>query len=393
MPHHRRAPHHLISRWVALACAAVASAPAIAQEESPYYIGVSQGFTRDSNVLRRSSDEIGDTISSTGVLAGINQSLGRQRLFADANAQVNRYRNFSSLNNKSYSLLAGLDWETIGDLSGGLHYTTRDSLAYLSAADGSIIASNQRTQQFSASARYGLASRMTWNLGYDHNKLALGSLSGRDSSQDTVSTGLRWAVGGKLTVGAGVRVTKGRQETVPVADETDRRDVDLTATWASGGASTFNARVSSTRETHSLDSSADLSETTGAINWSYRPTGKLSINASVSRDTGTETTFTSATGEDAVLQVDNNRLSTSWLVDTRYELTGKSHLGFGVRQRRGTSGNSQSESLKGYTLGMSYAPTRNITLNCNVAREDRSASGATDYTATITGCTGQLTLR
>lgn len=366
----------------------------MAQEETPYYIGVSQAFTRDSNVLRRSSDEISDTISSTGVLVGINQRLSRQRLFADASAQVNRYRNLSSLNNKSYHLLAGLDWETIGDLSGGLSYATRDSLTYVGAADGSPIPSNQRTQHFSASALYGGASLVTLNLGYDHNKLALSGLPGRDSSQDTVSAGVRWAVGGKLTVGAGVRATKGRQETTPVADETDRRDVDLTATWASGGASIFNARISSTRETHSLASSADLSETTGAVNWTYRPTGRLSITTSLSRDTGTETTFTRTAEETAVLPVDNNRLSTSWAVATRYELTAKSNLSLGMHQRRGSSGNSQSESLKGYSLGTSYAPTRNITLNCSVAHEDRrGAAGANDYKATLTGCTGQLTLR
>lgn len=395
MSHRPHTCHHILLRWGISTCSLIASASAVAQvqEQSPYYIGISQGFTRDSNVLRRPSDEVGDTISSTGVLVGVNQRLGRQRLFADAHAQVNRYRNFTSLDNKSYSLLAGLDWETIETLSGTLRYNTRDSLTYTGLADGTTIASDQRTQQFTASANYGLASQVVLNLGYDHNSLILKSLPNRDSSQDTVSAGLRWAVGGKLTLGAGMRVTQGRQETIPVADETDRKDIDLSAIWAPGGASTFNARVSSTREKHSLASSAELSETTGAVSWSYRPTGKLSFNTSVSRDTGTETTFASTTGEAAALPVDNSRLSTSWALDTRYEFTGKISLNAGLRQRRGTLSGSQSESVKGYAFGVNYDPTRNISLNCNVGRESRTLSGANAYEVTIAGCTGELSLR
>jgi opacity protein-like surface antigen len=368
-------------------------AQAQAQEQSPYYIGVSQGFTHDSNVFRTATNETGDTISSTGLLAGVNQRLGRQRLFADASGQVNRYRNATTLNNKSYSLVAGLDWETIETLSGTLRYNTRNSLTYFGAADGSTVTSDQITQQFTASARYGLASQLMLEVGYDHNRLKLRSLPNRDAEQNTVNAGLNWAVGGKLTVGLGVRATKGRQETVPVADETERKDVDLTAVWNTGGASIFNARVSSTREKHTLNTIPELSETTGAISWAYRPTGRLSITALVSRDTGTESTFATPVEGATALPVDSSRISTSWSLDTRYELTGKSSLNAGVRQRTGTLTSTLTERIEGYTFGVSYAPTRSIGLTCSVARESRSVSGANAYESTITGCVGELTLR
>jgi hypothetical protein len=397
MPQHLRAHRRFILQGMVPACFALASLPAMAQaqapEQSPYYIGVSQGFTHDSNVFRTATNETGDTISSTGILGGINQRLGRQRLFADASAQVNRYRNATSLDNKSYALVAGLDWETIERLSGAVHYTTRNALTYFGAADGSTVTSDQVTQQFIATARYGLASQLMIDVGYDHNRLKLKSLPDRDASQNTVSTALNWAVGGKLTVGLGVRATKGRQETVPVADEIDRRDIDLTAIWNTGGASIFNGRISSTKEKHSVATSPEVTETTGAISWAYRPTGKLSITTMLSRDTGTESTFATPVEGASALPVDSSRLSTSWTLDTRYELTGKSSLTAGVRQRRGTLTNTQTESIKGYTVGVSYAPIRSLNFNCSVARESRSVSGTNAYEATLTGCVGELTLR
>jgi hypothetical protein len=397
MTNRPRIHRHAVLKLLTSAACLAASAPSLAQqqeEESPYYIGVSQGFSRDSNVHRRATNETSDTISSTGVLAGINQRIGRQRLFADAEAEVNRYRNVTSFNNKSYSLLGGLDWETIETLAGTLRYNTRDSLSNFNAPDGSTLISDQRTQQFTATARYGLATQLMFDLGYDHRTLKVKSLTGRDYKQDAVNGGLRWAVGGKLTLGAGVRATKGKLETLPVADETDRRDIDLTATWATGGFSTFNARVSRTKEEHSLGTTADLSETTGALSWAYRPTGRLSMNATFSRDTGTETTFLASTsgGADA-LPVDNSRLSNTVTLDAQYELTGKISLNGNVRQRKGTFGNSQTETVKDYLIGVSYLPTRSVALRCNARREARTVSGANAYEVTVTGCTGELTLR
>ncbi|HEY0817450.1 MAG TPA: hypothetical protein VGD46_01645 [Rhizobacter sp.] len=381
-----------------LAVSGAAVGQAAVPESSPYYIGATVGVERDSNVHRRSTNVVADTIYSAGVIGGVNVNLGRQRLFADGNAQVNRYQNVSELDNKSFAFRGGLDWETIETLSGTLVYDTRDSLNTLTAPDGTTSITDQRTQQFAATARYGLASHLAFDVGYDHRTLEVKSAVGRDFSQDTISTGLRWAVGGKLTLGLGVRASRGETETVPVADETRRRDIDLTAIWNSGGFSTFNARLSATKETHSLSSNPDLSETTGSVGWAYRPSGRLTFSATATRDTGRETTFAPATGGEGggeALPVDGSRIGTAFAVDARYELTGKIFLNGNARQRKGTLSTSQSEAVKGYGLGFSYQPTRSLALRCSANRENRSVSGTSAYevTFTVTGCTGEVTLR
>jgi hypothetical protein len=402
MPHHPRT-HRRLSLSLLAATGCLASANAVAQEDqerSPYYIGVSQSFTHDSNVFRTRDNEVSETISSTGVLVGIDQQFGRQRVFADALAQVNRYRNADQLNNKSYALTAGLDWETVEFLSGALRYSTRNGLTDFGTTGGASIVSDQVTDEFSATVRYGMTSYLGFDAGYGYRSLEYKNpaLSNRNYKQDSVNAGLRWIVGAKLTLGLGARSTKGETPeyaaTPPRADELKRRDVDLTATWIPGGFSTFNARISRTRETHTLAPNAELSETTGALTWDYRPTGRLSFNTSLTRDTGTETTFLgTAPAGTASLPVDNNRLSTSLSLETRYTLTGKTSLSGAIRQRDGTSSTAQDDSVRAYSLGLSYTPTRTVTLNCSVMREDRSIAGTTAYSATLTGCTGELSLR
>lgn len=401
MPQHPRNHRHISLPLLGVTCCLV-SAYAVAQdqERSPYYIGVTQSFTHDSNVLRTRDNEVSETISSTGVLVGLDQRLGRQRVFADALAQVNRYRDADRLNNKSYAITAGLDWETVEFLSGALRYSTRNGLTDIGSTGGASIVSDQVTDEFSATVRYGLTSYLGFDAGYAYRSLEYKNpvLANRNYKQDSLSTGVRWVVGAKLTLGAGIRSTKGETpefaDTPPRADELKRRDVDLTATWVPGGFSTFNARVSATRETHTRAPNAELSETTGALSWDYRPTGRLSFNTSWTRDTGTETTFLgTAPAGTASLPVDNNRISNSLSLEARYTLTGKTSLTGAVRQREGTSSTAQEDAIRGYSLGLSYAPTRTITLNCNVTREDRSVAGTTAYNVTLTGCTGELSLR
>ena len=373
-----------------------AAAFAQTQESQPYYIGASLGYTHDSNVNRTApGTEVADSYLSYGVLGGVNLRFGRQRVFADVDAQVNRYQEISGLNNKSYAITGGLDWETIETLSGTLRYDARNNLATFSTGTGSIFVSDQRSQQFGATARYGLPSQVTFDLGYDHRILEVASAADRDFTQDTVSAGVRWAVGGKLTLGAGVRASRGEQQTTPV-DETKRRDIDLTATYATGGFSTFSARLSATKETHSLTTATDISETTGALSWGYRPTGRFSFNLSATRDTGKESVFTPTAGGEGTadgVSADTTRLGTTFALDGRYELTGKVSLNANLRQRKGTLSNSARETFRVYGAGLSYLPTRSLALRCNVSREDRTIGGTSAYEVTITGCTGELTFR
>jgi len=114
-----RAPKIQGPRLAVLAATAALSMQAWAQS-SPYYFGGGLGLTHVSNVYRQANDANSDNVTTATLLAGVDQRFGRQRLFGDGSVQSNRYQSNSSLNNQSYSVRGGLDWETLERLSGTL---------------------------------------------------------------------------------------------------------------------------------------------------------------------------------------------------------------------------------------------------------------------------------
>jgi hypothetical protein len=112
---------------LALAAGLVAQGAAVAQTtaERPWYVGLTQDFTYQSNVLGSSTDEVNDTISTTTLRGGINQLFGRQRLYANAALNHQRYQDLSERNNNGYNVGLGVDWSTIERLSGKLALTSQ----------------------------------------------------------------------------------------------------------------------------------------------------------------------------------------------------------------------------------------------------------------------------
>ena len=68
---------------VAGACAWFAGAALAQSADRPWYIGLGQDFTHQSNVLSSATGEISDTISTTTLRGGVNVPFGRQRAYAN----------------------------------------------------------------------------------------------------------------------------------------------------------------------------------------------------------------------------------------------------------------------------------------------------------------------
>ena len=116
-------------------CLLLFTGAAVAQT-SPWYIGASQTFTQESNLYRLADGAAtpdgvskADLISSTALLAGLDQPLGRQRVYGSATLRSSKFRDNKDLDNEGYALRAGLDWETVNRLSGTLEASAERSLA------------------------------------------------------------------------------------------------------------------------------------------------------------------------------------------------------------------------------------------------------------------------
>lgn len=178
-------------KLAAFACCVV-STPAInAQEAPPYYIGVRQTFTHDSNVFRTRNNEVDDLVSSTGLLGGLDLNLGRQRIYLDATVDRNRHDERSELDNTSYSLTTGLNWETVERLSGQVRYTARQSLTDFGVLGAPRTKNIVETQHVLANARYGFVTRFGLEGGVEHRKIDYSASNERDTTQDVARLGVR----------------------------------------------------------------------------------------------------------------------------------------------------------------------------------------------------------
>ena len=390
-----------LSLALALACAG----GAWAQPVSPYYIGVNQTFSHDSNVFRTSTAAVGDTTSSTSLVGGIDQPFGRQHFFANGTLGTNRHQSLSDLNNTSYSLSAGLDWSTIERISGTVRLSANQNLANYGTANAPLLKSRniESTRVGSASVRYGGAGVLSLDGSVERRAIRYSAIEyvDRENTQDVVGVGLRWVPGGPLSAGVGLRYTKGETPNFLIApgvyapDDLDRKDIDLTGTWAPSSATTLSARISLSHETHSQNAYPDFSGVTGSLSWDYRPTGRLGLSAAFSRDTGTSTTFLSFGSQFPAFRIDSNRLSTLSQLAANYEVTAKINLTASASHRSGSVANSgSSDSTSTYGLGARYIPLRNLTLNCNVGRDLRSSSTpGLDSRASTASCSAQFTLQ
>ena len=418
MPHQQRAHSHHRLQPLVLALALCGSATAWAQS-SPYYVGVSQGFTHHSNVFGSAVSPQSDTVSSTGVLGGLDLQLGRQHVYANGSAQTNRHSKFDQLNNVSYTLATGLNWQTIERLSGNLRYeATQNLVNYADVTFPAGIRDVQKTQSASAGVRYGITPSLSVDANGWHRTVDFSAVEDkRGFKQDAASLGVRWGGTGLLTLGAALRATRTDYPTALIVapvpevppspgfpgtpavlaeygpDKADRKDLDLTGTWTPSGLSKINARISLTQETHTQPVIPKFSGVTGAVAWEYQPTGKLVLVTSLTRDTGAETTFAELPNNLLPLRANNDRINTVVAVDAKYEATAKILVNASFRHTDGSVvnslGASVDSSLSTVALGATYAITRSIDLSCNLRHETRSRS----YTNNTVGCSGRFTLR
>ncbi len=399
-----------------------------AADPNPYYVGISQALTHDSNVFRIPSGT-GDNYSSTSLFGGFDQPISRQRLFGRGAVTANRYQDQDQLNNVSYNLGAGLDWQTIERLSGNVNLGLNRSLATPTASGG--IPSSTRnvasTTSADAKVRWGGASILTLEGGLGYSKLDYSSpqYASSESSHTTESLGLYYRPGGPLRLGVAARVDQTRTPKAFVDPATgatrpttvEGRNIDFSADYDLTGLLAANGRVSYTRQKNSGISNADFSGLTGSAALNWRATGKISVRLDAAREAGFDTaaysSFAFTPGPNGIVLTpvtglyENNRVTNSVGVGADYAATAKISATASARYSRARlstvdsatasvrPGGDVTDVSKIFTLGVNYAVARNWGAGCNLGHEGRDVSGATSfaYTANTIGCSTQFTWR
>ena len=435
-----------LARLVPLTALTLLAWPATAlhAEQNPWYVGVSELFSHESNLLRLADGQSAaqvqaaqglqgvtlsraDNLSQTSLLAGLDQPFGRQRAYANLSVRDTRYARNTLYNNVGYTASGGLDWSTAERVAGSLTYSANRSLSSFNSYGVTNEKNLESTQNADASVRVGLVTqyRLVFTLSHrqSRNSSASQALQAREYQQDAASAGLQWTPRAATTLGLALRETQGRypkyrqlldslNNPVPGAYQADRFKqpaLDLTASLLPTGASSLDARLSYSKTRYDLNQQRDFSGLTGTAGWIWQPRDRLKLSARWSRDVGQNsyaTTFFSVPGTS-----DFSQLYNSYRLQGDFNLTAKTVLTGAVQRVDRTlvttvnnplifanaldqSGKDASTVL---SLGVRWTPLRSVNVGCDASTERRTASGLSGLTAPLhdntISCFGQFQLQ
>ena len=374
-------------------------------QTSPYYLGVSQTFGYDSNIFRLPDrtevqqpgggvtviePESSGLISTTLLLAGMDQPIGRQRVYGNLSAGYSSYSNQSQLNSPTYALTAGVDWDTVNKLSGNAEFTSGLRLGSYGDRDVPTgLGDNEETyNRLQLLGRLGdwERSRFWLEAGYVFDQVrndidferAVGSINGyrRDDRSHAFTLGVRHRWSGALVLGAGVR-TESRSEEVEsrlidpagsVSSTLDsrRNDFDLFANLNSSDGNDVSARLSYGNRDYDDPGVLDTSGWSGSLRWGWRPTAKVDSSLRLLYDT-----------------------------EDREEGGASAASSAGDPAARG----GYTDDDTSFRLALSWAALRNTTVGCALGFDRRDSSyqgplsGRSSYDAITTSCYAQVMLR
>ena len=427
-PPRRHAANRVAATLLVAAVAATFAGQAAAQT-SPWYLGVVQSFGYESNLYRIADEQQlapdlsrSDTLSITSLIGGVDQRIGRQRVYGSMNVRANRFANNEGLNNESYGLDLALDWETLERLSGTVRVAADQALTQfnnLNSINGQVETQKNiaNTELIDAKFRLGRQTKLAFEagLGYRQRSYSATNYLSDEFEEASGSLGVRYRPSTLLDMGASIRQAVVdypyyRRTGIDTyeADTLTRQYLDFTANWVPSGASRLALRISPTRITYDKNTLSDFSGLTGSADWHWQATGKTKLQTTLSRDAGQSS--------DAVdLGIygpgvnDTSQVTTALRFRADHELTGKvglyASLAYARRLLNQTvvalpqltlSTLEGTDNTTTATLGARWAVTRSGQLGCDVHNERRSSTNlflSTPFDGYGFSCYGQLVLQ
>jgi hypothetical protein len=361
---------------------------------SPYSASVTETIEHESNVFH-SAQATADWLSTTELRAGVDQTLGRGRLLANAAFDLDRYKR-SRLDDSGYDLSGEFDWSTVYDLSGSFGADTSKK-QYVYGLDGEQASqqrNSQKTDHVFARGQLGGVSRWTLFGGADasQRKYTAESFAPDEVHQWSVNGGSRYQTSPDLSFGVVGNYTKGAYPHAVLSiaptevigsDSFSVKSVDATSTLQASGNSSFDLRAGYTVEDNAIQPQRKYWN--GDLKWSWTAGGRLKFLTELERDSDADTTIGAGSGV-ASNNVTGHSLNSTARLDVTYELTAKINLDAGAQytQRRYYQGalpilagqaqpstGSGSNRTNQFSVAAHYQPIINTDLSCSFTREVR----------------------
>lgn len=386
--------------------AAVLLAAGVQAETSPYYIGVTETYSHESNLLRLADGVMApdgfsrsDSLWTTALIAGFDQPFGRQHGYANLSVRDTHYSRNSTYNNLGYTGTAGLDWSTAGRLSGSLVGTAQRQLYAFNSGYGQSLLTQRNLQDIetvNSNFALGLVTRYSLLLSVGHvdvkNSLDDPNIKSLNYKQDSASLGLQYRPSSATQLSVTYGETRGRYPQYQLtasgyqADRFKQPKLEVGATLDPSAASHFESYIGYSKTRYDLNQPRDFSGITGRVVWFWQPRGRTRFNLRLARDTGQNayayTAFFGLPGTSDVSQVYTTlrlgadydlspkiTLNAGWTVVDRKISNTLTDPFFGPRELNG------KDRSQVFAVGARWAPLRSVLVGCDASTERRTASG------------------
>lgn len=382
---------------------------AVAQSAArSWAVSAGQNFTHESNVLNspRGSEQP-DTVSTTSISGGLDLALGRQRAFANASFNHQNFRHLSGRNNDGYTLAAGLNGATVGALSGSLKFNANRRQADFNVGGTTpvSISNIERSEELAVNLGVGGSGWLGLDLGAGQRKVSFSAAEFASRAYDQDSARLRLSVRPSgiwlLSLGLGGDRTRFKAPAPGQtrAEQSRREDAFVSALWMPNGLSTLDLRLASSRVQYERLVGSNFEGVTGSLAWTWKPTGRLTLNTYLARESGQESGFLRLNGSTLVSATDFSQLSNTQGLRATFDASAKVALRAALAWAQrgfvdGATAANSSDKTQSLTVGARWAATRTVALTCSATRDERTASSVSlpSYFADRVGCTAQLSL-
>ena len=215
---------------LAVGCAAHA-------ESTPYSVGAGISYNSDNNLFRAPrGQEVSDRFVIASVFAGVDETISRQRLRANARLRHSWYDERDDLDHNGYSLQLGWDGATANEITWSLAYAANRGLASYSnlVAPALQVRNLETSHQASATLQIGLKAQWVANTTLSHREIKYSApeFATERLKLDSIGVGVQWNPLGPLSVyfkqgRAKVELGLGRGKKRGDNREDVRREIDL----------------------------------------------------------------------------------------------------------------------------------------------------------------------
>lgn len=378
----------LAAGWVLLGLVAAGPACAALSDTFTPFIGVSYGY--DDNLFRLPDSEavVSDTIKSTVAGLAFERPLGRQRFSGSAKVSKVGFTRYDSLDYNGKDANLTWLWELGNHLQGqvGATYTeTLTSFSDFRSTERNI--RSARGQFAEANWRFHPSFRLHSRYSSDKYDYSLSSQSYLDRQEDRGELGVDYLAPSGSSVGLQLRRTKGEYpHPLSIGGLTDnenftQNEVQLKVGWLFSGITQLQFLGGRVRRSHDAYSGRDTSGTNGRLDVTWSPRAALKLAGAAWREFqpfegSSYATYNLSKGASvsATWEISSKLQAQASVRSNRREIAGVVLLGTELVGR---------DRTRNSTLGLNYAPLRNVQLGLSVFDERRSGASifATPYRA------------